>query len=282
MRVKPVANHRSVLTNDELTRLSKFVYRRTGMLFEEKKRYYIDRRVADRISVTGSESFAAYYGLLRDNEAEAQELINSFTVNETYFYREEHQLRCLTRSLLPEVVRSRRPGQLVRIWSIPCSTGEEPYSIALWLLENWAMVDVYNIEIVGSDIDTVAIEAALDGRYGWRALTRLPEQVLATYFEDLEMGERAIIQDIKESVKFTQTNLVDPASAASQGPFDIIFCRNLLIYFDESSREVAAANLHASLLPDGFLCLGHTESMSRISDRFTARRFDDAIVYQRA
>lgn len=282
MPVTPAGEERGALSADELSRLSAFVYRRTGMLFEEKKRYYIDRRVAERINVTGSRSFTDYYGLLRDDEKEAQELINSFTVNETYFYREEHQLRCLSRSLLPQIVKSRGPGDHIRIWSIPCSTGEEAYSIALWLLENWAMVDVYNIEIVGSDIDTFAIEAALEGAYGPRAVAKLPSEVLETYFEDEHDGARTIIQDIKESVKFTQTNLIDKASVAAQGRFDIIFCRNLLIYFDESSREAAAGNLHDALLPGGFLCLGHTESMSRISSKFVTRRFEDAIVYERA
>lgn len=272
----------AALTPEELMRLSNFVYRKTGMLFEEKKRYYIDRRVADRIALTGSRDFARYYQLLRDDQAEAQELINSFTVNETYFYREEHQLRCLSRSLLPEVVRTRKPGDLVRIWSLPCSTGEEPYSIALWLLENWAMVDVYNIEIVGSDIDTDAILAAKEGWYGSRAVAKLPREVLGAYFEQRGKSEWRIIEDLKESVKFTHTNLNDRQSVAEQGRFDIIFCRNLLIYFDESSRESAAANLHEALLPGGFLCLGHTESMSRISARFAPRRFEDAIVYERA
>jgi len=270
------------LTGEELTRLSTFVYRRTGMLFEEKKRYYIDRRVAERISVTGSRTFAGYYELLRDNDDEAQELINSFTVNETYFYREEHQLRCLSRSLLPHVVRNRRPGDLVRILSMPCSTGEEPYSIALWLLENWLMVDVYNIEIVGSDIDTGAIAAALEGRYGVRSLARLPADVIHSYFEEEVRGQRVLIKDIRESVRFTRSNLVDRSSVTALGRFDIIFCRNLLIYFDESSREAAADNLHEALQPDGFLCLGHTESMSRISGKFSMRRFEDAIVYERS
>jgi len=272
----------AALTAEELTRLSNFVYRKTGMLFEEKKRYYMDRRVADRIALTGSGDFAHYYQLLRDDATEAQELINSFTVNETYFYREEHQLRCLSRSLLPAVVQSRRPGDLVRIWSLPCSTGEEPYSIALWLLENWAMVDVYNIEIVGSDIDTDALLAAGEGRYGSRAVAKLPREVLGAYFEEQDKGEWKIIQDLKESVKFTHTNLNDARSVAEQGRFDVIFCRNLLIYFDESSRESAAANLHEALLPGGFLCLGHTESMSRISGSFAPRRFEDAIVYERS
>jgi chemotaxis protein methyltransferase CheR len=269
------------LSADELSRLSAFVYERTGMLFEERKRYYIDRRVAGRIVATRSRDFADYFGLLRSSAVEAQELINSFTVNETYFYREEHQLRCLSRALLPEVVRDKRPGDLVRIWSLPCSTGEEPYSIALWLLENWPLVDVYNIEIVGSDIDTEAVAAARLGLYGKRALSRLPEAVVSTYFEARPNGQWEIIDDLKESVKFTQANLADAGSVAEHGGFDVIFCRNLLIYFDDSSRKAAVGNLHKALKPGGFVCLGHTESMSRISDRFETRRFDDAIVYGR-
>lgn len=283
MAVTPAGQPASApgLTEAELSRLSEFLYRRTGMLFEENKRYYIDRRIADRISQTDSRNFATYLNLIRNDGEEAQRLINSFTVNETYFYREEHQLRCLSTSLLPEVVRHRRPGDLVRIWSMPCSTGEEPYSIAIWLLENWPIVDVYNIEIVGSDIDTNALREAAEGHYGVRALAKLPRDVLDTYFEPERNGEREIIRDLRESVKLTAVNLVDASSMAEQGLFDVIFCRNLLIYFDDASREVAADNLYNALRPEGFLCLGHTESMSRISDKFVARRFPDAIVYGR-
>ena len=270
-----------VLTPEELRRFCDFLYRRTGMLFGESKRYYIDRRVADRMAATGAPSFPVYFSHLQSSEDEAERLINSFTVNETYFYREEHQLQCLGRSLLPDIVQNRRPGDLVRIWSVPCSTGEEPYSIAIWLLENWPMVDAYHIDIIGSDIDTRALLAAKDGDYGERALSRLSPEIVERYFEPSRDGSRRIIQDLRESVTFTPINLVDPASVASQGLFDIVFCRNVLIYFDETSRLLAANNLYDSLRPGGYVCLGHTESMSRISDRFDVRRFDDAIVYQR-
>ena len=210
-----------------------------------------------------------------------EQLINSFTVNETYFYREDHQLNCLGRSILPEVVSNRGPGDLVRLWSVPCSTGEEPYSLAIWLLENWPMVDVYNIEIVGSDIDTRALEAAMQGVFNERSTARLPPSVRSGYFEADREGNRRLIPDIRESVKFTTANLVDAASMAAQGRFDVIFCRNVLIYFDETARLTAANNLYQALNPGGFICLGHTESMARISDRFAVRRYPDAIVYQR-
>ena len=191
-------------------------------------------------------------------------------------------MRCLSRSLLPEIVAARGPGDLVRIWSVPCSTGEEPYSVAIWLLENWPLVDAYNIEIVGSDIDTSVLKAACQGSYGERALSRLSAAELARYFEPARDGMRTIIQDLRESVRFTAVNLIDGASMAAEGRFDIILCRNVLIYFDDESRLHAARNLHAALNPGGFICLGHTESMMRISSQFVARRFKDAIVYQRA
>jgi chemotaxis protein methyltransferase CheR len=269
------------LSAEDLQRLCDFVYRRTGISYGEAKRYYIERRLAQGMDRSGAPSFPAYMTLLRANAPEAERLINSFTVNETYFYREEHQLRCLSRSLLPEIIARRGPGDLVRLWSVPCSTGEEPYSIALWLLENWALVDAYNIEIVGSDIDTGVLAEALEGNYGERTLARLSVDVVGRYFEAPRRGRRRIIQDLRESVRFTVANLIDSTSMAAQGRFDVVFCRNVLIYFDDDSRLTASRNLFQALNPGGFLCLGHSESMTRISDRFAVRRFEDAIVYQR-
>ena len=269
------------LSPDHLQLVCAFLYQRTGMSYGEAKRYFIERRVADRMERAGARSVPAYLNRLHADAAEAEALINSFTVNETYFYREDHQLRCLGRALLPEIVARRGPGDLVRIWSVPCSTGEEPYSVAIWLLENWPLVDAYNIEIVGSDIDTSVLAAAAAGEYGERALARLPPAVRARYFAPAEAGLSRVIPDLCQSVRFTRCNLIDPASMAAQGRFDVILCRNVLIYFDDVSRLAAAANLFEALAPGGFICLGHTESMSRISDRFTTRRFEDAIVFQR-
>lgn len=270
-----------LLSDEDLQRLSDFLYRRTGMLFGQAKRYYIERRVADRMAAVGAASFGIYFGVLRAEGREQEALINAFTVNETYFYREEHQLACLSRDLLPDLIRGRQPGDKIRIWSAPCSTGEEAYSIAIWLLENWRMVDAYNVEIVGSDIDTRALDDARAGLYGQRAVARLSDAVRAAYFEPAKRHGWQIIDDLRESVTFSQANLVDGPGLQSHGMFDIIFCRNVLIYFDEASRLIAANNLYERLRPGGYLCLGHTESMNRISERFDVRRFDDAIVYQR-
>ena len=270
-----------VLSADELNRICQLLYLRTGMMFNEQKRYYIERRIADRMRVLGLTTAASYLGLMVARPAETEALINAFTINETYFYREENQFAALSRSILPQVVSKRRPGDLVRIWSLPCSTGEEPYSIAIWLLENWPLVDAWHVEIVGSDIDTEVLARARRGRYGVRALARLPSEIRDRYFGSETDQEREIIDDLKESVLFSQINLIEPASVAKERPFDVIFCRNLLIYFDDTSRQIAAANLFDRLNPGGFLCVGHTESMSRIDERFEMVRFPDAIVYRR-
>ena len=271
----------SALSDDELRRFCEFLYLRTGISYSETKRFYIERRLVDRMESVGTQSFSAYMNLIRAGGPEAEQVINSFTVNETYFYREEHQLRCLSRALLPEIITKRQPGDLVRIWCVPCSTGEEPYSVAIWLLENWRLVDAYNIEIVGSDIDTRVLADALQGDYGERALSRLPAEILEQYFEPVRLGQRQIINDLRESVRFTQVNLLDAGNMAAQGHFDVILCRNVLIYFDDASRLAASVNLYDALSPGGFICLGHSESMTRISNRFKVRRFEDAIVYQR-
>jgi chemotaxis protein methyltransferase CheR len=270
------------ISPEDAQRFCEFLYRRTGISFTEGKRYFIDRRLEDRIVATGSLSFQSYFSLLRaDADQEIEPLINSFTVNETYFYREDHQLRCMTSNLLGGIVARRPPGSTVRIWSIPCSTGEEPYSIALWLMENWPQVDSYNIEIVGSDIDTRALRAAAEGMYGDRALMRLSRGIVDRYFKPVGDGKHEIDEGLRDSIQFTRANMIDTQDMARYRDFDLIFCRNVLIYFDDASRRQAAENLYDCLRPGGYICLGHSESMSRISPLFSVCRFPDAIVYQR-
>lgn len=252
------------------------------MVFTEAKRYYVERRVWERMAATDSPSFTSYFARLRtDTKDEIQQFVNAFTVNETYFYREEYQLKCLTSDLLTERLGDKHAGEAIRIWSAACSTGEEPYSIAIWLLENWPSVDQYLIEIVGSDIDTRVLDLARAGTYGKRALMRLSPKLIGKYFDALPGDQWQITSALRDSVSFTFVNLIEPDQTRGHGQFDVIFCRNVLIYFDDASRRIAAENLYESLLPGGFICLGHTESMSRISPLFEVRRFADAIVYQR-
>jgi chemotaxis protein methyltransferase CheR len=272
----------SEVTEEQYQLLCAHLYRETGMAIPEGKRYFIERRTAERIAATKATNFASYFAYLRAHAStELAPFINAFTVNETYFYREDYQLRCLTRDLLRSRLAVKPAGESLRLWSLPCSTGEEPFSLAVWLLENWPEVDRHDVEIIGSDIDTDVLHAAQQGVYGKRALMRLDDKLVAKYFERIADDSWRIIPDLRQSVAFSAVNVMDERETRVHGRFDVIFCRNMLIYFDDASRRVAAENLFEALRPGGYLCLGHAESMSRISALFEVRRYEDAIVDQR-
>jgi chemotaxis protein methyltransferase CheR len=196
--------------------------------------------------------------------------------------REDYQFDILVRGILPEIARGRRPGERISIWSMPCSTGEESYSIAIHILENWAKADDFAIEIAGSDIDSRVLAAAKEGVYGERSLQRLSNQLRAKYFRKIDADKFQIRDALRESIDFSAANIMDAVQMKRFRFVDVIFCRNMLIYFDDTSRRLAVEMLYECLSPGGFICLGHSESMSRISSLFRPRKFEDTIVYQKA
>lgn len=270
------------ISNEEFLKFRDFFYRKTGIFFEETKHYFVDKRLIERIQATGNDNFRSYFVMLRfeTSGTELQALINLMTVNETYFFREEYQFTCLVNSILEEVVQHKPRNESIRIWSVPSSSGEEPYSLAIYLLEHWPRADDYNIELVASDIDTGILERARQGRYDQRSIQHLPEPLLRKYFTKLN-GQYQINADLRNSVEFTLVNITDLAQMRGYRDFDVVFCRNLLIYFDDTSRRIAAESLFNALRPGGFICLGHSESMSRITPLFKVRKFPEAIVYQK-
>jgi chemotaxis protein methyltransferase CheR len=274
---------RPVITDADFQKFAEFFYRKTGIHFDEGKRYFVDKRLIERIDATGADCFRSYFVALRFavDGVEMQHLINAMTVNETYFFREAYQFDCLVNSLLDEVAARKRPGSRIRIWSIPSSTGEEPYSIALYLLERWAKIDRYDVEILSSDIDTAVLQTAQRGIFSPRSVAQLPPAYLRKYFTPHGDNEWRISRDVVDAVEFSRVNLSEPADTRRFRDIDVIFCRNLLIYFDDLSRRVAAEAMFDTMSPGGFICLGHSESMSRMSSLYTVRRFPDAMVYQK-
>lgn len=273
----------TAITDADFLKFREFFYRKTGIHFEDNKRYFVDKRLIDRIETTGADNFRAYFIALRfeADGAELQHLVNAMTVNETYFFRECYQFDCLVNDMLAEVVRHKRPGERIRIWSIPSSTGEEPYSIAIYLLERWPLIDQYEVEILSSDIDTTVLSAAQRGVYSARSIGQLPKPYLEKYFRRRSDNEFEVSRDLVNAVDFSRVNLSDANDTRRFRDIDVIFCRNLLIYFDDLSRRLAAEAMYDALSPGGFVCLGHSESMSRISSLYTVRRFPDAMVYQK-
>jgi len=270
------------LTDADFERVREIVYSKTGMRFDESRRAYVEKRVQERILATQESNPTQYLARVRFDRSgnELQELINLLTVNETYFFREDYQLKCLTSAMLPEITKL-GGRKSIRIWSLPCSTGEEAYSIAIQLLENFGGVDDFEIEIVGSDVDTKVLLAAERGFYPNRSVQYVSPRLLSKYFERVDSDTWRVSEGLQGSVTFNQISVVDRMQMLRNGRFDVIFCRNLLIYFDDVSRRLAADNIFEALHPGGFICLGHSESMGRISASFKVRKFEDAIVYQR-
>ncbi|MTJ79425.1 MAG: protein-glutamate O-methyltransferase CheR [Telmatospirillum sp.] len=282
---KPAAgpDAKSVMTDVDYEKFCEFFYRKTGIQFKENKKYYVERRIASRISAVRAESFRDYFTMVRFQSSgeELQHLVNDMTVNETYFFREDYQFDALVDGILPAVVSRKRPGDRVRIWSVPCSSGEEPYSIAITLLERWAECDCWDIEILASDIDSRILSEARAGLYSERSVARVSTALRGKYFRPRPDGQFQICDDLRESIDFSMANVVDRTQTGRFRDVDVIFCRNLLIYFDDIVRRQTAEMFFDALAPGGFICLGHSESMSRISPLFLPRKLRGSIVYQK-
>lgn len=271
------------ISDDDFQKFREYFYRKTGIQFETSKRYFVDKRLVEQIEATGSRDFQSYFQILRSQDAgpQIQALVNIMTINETYFFREAYQFDCLVNSILPEIVGRRNRKGNIRIWVLPSSSGEEAYSIAMCLLERWADLQNHDVEIISSDIDTQILSQARAGLYSARSVQHVPAAYLRKYFRKVG-NDYQISDELRSAVDFTRVNLMSVEDMRPYRDFDVIFCRNLLIYFDDVSRKQAAASFFDALQPGGFICLGHSESMSRISALYDIRKFPQAIVYQKS
>ena len=265
----------------EYQHLTEFIYQKTGLRFAAGKEYYLNARVGKRLQELGVDNFRQYFNFLRfgSPEKELELLINSITVNETYFFREYNQLKCFAEEVLPLLAKELKAGERLKVWSAGCSSGEEPYTLAIILTEMLEVSGI-NFEVHGTDINTLALHKAKKGCYEKRSLREMPEEYLQKYF----LPKDALYQvrpQLKEHVHLYQLNLKDEKAMEAMRGFHSIFCRNVLIYFDDQSRREAALGFYRALLPGGFIFLGHSESMGRISNLFKPLRFKEAIIYQK-
>ena len=270
------------LTQPELKTFADFFYRHTGISFSESKYGLLQTQISGVLGKQGFETFEEAMAQLQSPRGapQLQEVVNALTINETYFYREKYQFEALAQTLLPGLTGSRQRGSKIRIWCLPCSTGEEPYSISIFLRENWPGWHIFDTEIFGSDIDTNVLKTAVRAQYNQRAVSRMPKELHTRYFQT-DKGVFALKRDVADTVKFNQINLLDRKMTSTMHNMDVIFCRNVLIYLDDDARKTAIKNLYDSLRSGGYLLLGHSETMSWMSSMFTIERLGGSAAYKK-
>ena len=273
-----------LLSHENFAKISEFIYRKSGIYLESEKHFdklakYIDER-ARELNV---ENFRKYFFKLRFEDKEGnefQKLMNGVTVNETYFFREKDQFEALANFILPELDKIMPKNRPLRILSSPCSTGEEPYSMILHIVEEVNLIERRDVEVVGIDIDSTVIEKAKKGTYSDRSVHAIPKNILERWFYKKNLKYQ-LNDDLMGSVDFQVVNVFDKSQMRNLGKFDVIFSRNMLIYFDDASRKEVAMTFYDMLNPNGYVLLGHAEYMSRIVSVFNAKKVDKTLIYQK-
>lgn len=272
------------MTDEEFPLLRDLIYNYSGLFFADENRYLLERRLSPRLAHHQLSGFQDYYYYLKydvSREQELSDIMDLLTTNETYFFRESFQLKAFTDEIIPELmaVKAKNGDKTLRIWSAGCSTGEEPYTIAMLLLEKPQLAG-WKIEIIGTDISQRVLHQARKGVYG-NSSFRVTEPVYKSrYFHEQDSVYR-VADRIREVVTFSRLNLYDQSRFLFLGKMDIIFCRNVIIYFDMSAKKRVIEHFYSTLHPGGFLLLGHSESLMNITTAFSLRHFKNDMVYEK-
>lgn len=258
--------------NPALTKIRDVVYQVAGIFHPDNKHRLLEDRCARRMQALGIKNLRDYYDCLTakpTRHAELVALLNEITIGETCFFRNVPQLDAIRQTVLPKVIaaREKTSQRHLRIWSAGCSTGEEPYTLSMVLLEEQKkQAHPWTFEIVATDLNERSIAHALQGRFDGYSTRNIPER-FKQYFL-VRNGEFCIAPEVKARVTFKQANLSDPAHMAGIRGMDIVLCCNVLIYFDSASKQRVIRHFHENLLPHGYLFLGHAESLYGVSDDF--------------
>lgn len=266
------------LKDDEFVELADIIYKNSGISFSANKKYLLENRLSKRVQDLNFNSFKDYIYYLKYDIKRSEEIIkllNLVTINETYFLRERPQMDYLINKYIPELVAKGKKN--VKIWSAASSTGEEAYSIAILLKES-GLLNKIKVDIFASDINSDVLETAKKGEYRAISFRGVNPQIISKYFIK-EGTVYKILPEIKTMVTFFKANLLEKSSFLRIGTVDVIFCRNVLIYFDIEAKQKVLENFYSILQPNGMLFLGHSETLTKITDKFTMNNLGTAIVY---
>lgn len=274
------------ISDEEFLLLRDFIYQQCGIFIAENRKYLVENRLSNRIKDLNLKSYNEYYNFLRFDTNRTQELTKLFevvTTNETSFFRNPPQLEVFQRVVLGETLNQcRKSGQKkLRIWSAGCSTGEEPYTLAIILHETLKNdIGNWDIKITANDLSEAVLAAARRGIYNEYALRTTPKELVDKYFHK-EGNVYKLDAALKRLVSFGQINLSDKEQLKRVEKSQIVFCRNVIIYFDDDMKRKVINAFYDNLLPNGFLLIGHSESLHNISRAFQLEHHKGTILYRK-
>lgn len=273
------------LTPEEFTLIRDFVHDKAGIFFNEKKMYLLESRLTRRMETLGVASFRDYFYRVKydTSQSEFNHLMTLITTNETYFFRNEPQLESFAKEALPMILEQKKESgapKTLRIWSAGCSTGEEPYTLAIIVLEAIKNDPRWTLEIIANDISEAVLAKARKGEYSGQTLRYVPKPILERYYEKHEEMYR-VTSEVKSKVKFVHLNLNETHKLAMYKNLDVIFCRNVMIYFSEEVKKRIVKGYYQALAPGGLMYIGHSETLHGVSKSFKLRYFKGALVYEK-
>ena len=260
------------MSDAEFDEIRRVIRKLTGISMGDSKRQLVYRRLSARLKATGNSSFREYLKLLSEGDPnEVQDFANAVTTNLTSFFRESHHFDFLANRVIPEISAAQKiNGKRLRIWSAGCSTGEEPYSIAMTLRESMKDIARWDARVLCTDLDTDVVATAKNGVYDSSRVEKIADKRLTRWFTKANAAGSDAVRakdDLRSLLTFKPLNLMH--EWPMKGPFDVIFCRNVIIYFDKPTQRVLIDRFANILKDGGYLIIGHSESLFNVSDRFT-------------
>lgn len=273
------------IQDDEFVQLRDFIYRQSGIYIGDNRKYLLENRLANRLKENNLKSFGEYYYFLcydPNRKNELNKLFEVITTNETSFFRNPPQIKVFQDIILKKIIEEKRSKfqKVLNIWSAGCSTGEEPYTMSIVLHELLKEeLPLWKIRITANDLSSGVLAAAARGVYPQYSLRTTPPDIVKKYFDEDSPG-RFIVQDrVKKLVEFGQINLNDRFQLKRVPKSDIIFCRNVIIYFDDEVKKNVISSFYDNLLPGGYLFIGHSESLHNITRAFRPIHHPGSIIY---
>ena len=273
------------MTLEEFAMIRDYIHEKSGIFFAENKMYLVKNRLIKRMAELGIKSYRDYFYHVKYDATlkEFNQLMNQVTTNETSFFRNEPQLKSFSEEVLPLLIEQKKQGKgikSIKIWSAGCSTGEEPYTLGIMILQKFASLAGWNVEIVANDISEQALHKARMGEYTGITLRNITPEMLNAYFTKVADIYK-VKPEVKALVKFSHMNLNDPRRISFSSNFDVIFCRNVMIYFSDEVKKQLVRGFYNALQPGGYFYIGHSETLHGISKAFKLVYFKNALVYHK-